>query len=129
MSFDPNERPPAVAYVNNGRWVARCTRPGCMSAEAAGPRDDGRGDGGLHRDHFECSECGWRCDVEWPAEIERIERLLAQRPLRVNRNWMPGEPVLDLVAENVMNGLMPVEVRDGERMLGPMLVDRRMIEG
>jgi hypothetical protein len=38
--------------------------------------------------------------VEWPASVTQIEDLLSRRPSPLNRNWVVGEPVADLIAEN-----------------------------
>jgi hypothetical protein len=73
------------AYVNHGRWVVNC--PSCPSAALAGVT-------------FACSECGFGpAGVQWPEEAALIEAALRPRPL-VNRNWVPGESVTDLVREN-----------------------------
>lgn len=102
----------AVAYLNHGRWVAHCPRPGCSNAEQfgnVGMRDGSPG--GLRGDSFECrggvyGGCGYRCGVIWPAEIAAIERLVRDRPV-VNRNWLPGEDLHDLIAENMSHGYVP----------------------
>lgn len=91
---DPEATVPA--YVNEGRWVVDC--PDCNNAQLACRTD--------HR--FMCNECGnlaigrlWR-PVRWPAEVHRIEPLLAGRPAR-NQNWIPGEVVELLAIENLEN--------------------------
>lgn len=87
---------PAVdAYVNHGRWVGDC--PFCPSASMVSP-DDPR---------FFCAECanaavgGQYVPVAFPADVERIENELVQRPVAANRNWQPGETATDLAAETV----------------------------
>ncbi len=90
----------AVAYVNHGRWVADC--PFCSGAEemATLPMS------------FFCHACqmaavqGQAIPALFPApaEAESIERVLAIRPVP-NRNWVPGETVDQLRAENLEHGL------------------------
>lgn len=83
--------------VNHGRWVVDC--PDCAGAQLACRTD--------HR--FMCNECGnvvigglWRT-VDWPADSLQIEKALLVRPL-ANQNWVPGETVDDLLAENTAVG-------------------------
>lgn len=85
----------AVAYVNWGRWVADCPRADCANAEQlvrGAPR-------------FACSFCGYTCSVSWPDEAKRIVEALAARPVPSTRNWLPGETVAMLEAENVEHGV------------------------
>ena len=109
----------AVAYMSQGKWVARCPRPGCHNGEVFGLCDDGTL-GGLEGDRFTCRTrgfvhgqlrayggCGLRCSVEWPANIADIEALVLARPIVTTRNWHPGETVHDLLRENVLHGLVP----------------------
>lgn len=95
--------PVAVVRMNWGRWLAECPRPGCASAESYGP--------GLDGERFTCrveaGGCGLRCRAVWPEALETIERLLLARPVPATRNWEPGETVHDLLAENVMHGILP----------------------
>lgn len=103
---------PAVAYVNEGRWVADCPSEGCHGAMLLlGDRRAG----------FLCGSCfnaevGHRYrPVQWPEERPDIEAVLAERPVPGTRNWTPaarpgwsrgrGETVADLVAENEAHGL------------------------
>jgi hypothetical protein len=89
----------AVAYVNHGRWVARCPRPGCTNAEQAGRCDDGSV-GGLEEHRFTC-------------------RAAAYSP--ITRNWHPGEDAGDLLRENLEHGLVPsheLDVVDGRVIVG-----------
>lgn len=85
-------------YGNEDRWIAEC--PTCHGAQIACRTD--------HR--FMCNECAnvaiggmWR-PVVWPQNARAIEAILDQRP-RVNRNWLPGESLEDLRAENAARGL------------------------
>lgn len=38
-----------------------------------------------------------------------IERLLMMRPIPYTRNWLPGETLTDLLAENIEHGIGPSE--------------------
>lgn len=91
---DPESGVPA--YVNHGRWVVDC--PDCRNAQLACRTD--------HR--FMCNECGnvavgnlWR-PVIWPANAQKIESLLENRP-RENQNWEPDESRVSLATQNLMN--------------------------
>lgn len=94
---DPNTV--AVAYVNNGRWVVECPH-GCGSAQYAS-KDDRR---------FWCVECGnggsgkW-ATVAWPDDPAAIDNALSVRPEPQTANWLPGETIAALVAENKANGI------------------------
>ena len=97
----------AVAFVSHGQWVARCPRRGCLNAEGFGPDAAGAA-GGLTGSTFRCREeyggCGLRCAAVWPAQVDLIDQVLRARPVPATRNWQPGEPVVDLVAENLEHG-------------------------
>lgn len=97
-------------FMNHGRWVVRCPRPGCLNAEMFGSCDDGSR-GGLEAGYFTCRKshggCGFRCDVQWPPNVEDLERLLLARPVRSTRNWTPEEDAADLLRENFTNGILP----------------------
>jgi len=86
------------AYINHGRWVVNC--PFCNNAEFYW------GDG-----FFFCSECENRGNggrlylVSMPKERNRIEKLLAKRPIE-NQNWFPDEPISKLEEENKEHGVM-----------------------
>lgn len=102
-----------AAFVSAGRWVARCPR--CPSAEQHGICADGS-TGGLEGDRFTCREayggCGFRCGADWPGTVDQITALLAARP-PAYRNWLPGETVLDLLAENIDHGIIPTGALEG----------------
>jgi hypothetical protein len=134
----------AVAFVNAGRWVARC--PLCGNVEQAGRCDDGR-PGGLQPGRFTCTPgdpaaplmgvilprrgCGLQCAADWPADIADLERVLLARPIPATRNWTPGETLLELVAENAAHGIVPVSALDGppqDRWL-LQLVDGELVTG
>lgn len=81
-------------YANQGRWIAEC--PDCRGAQIASATDY----------RFMCTVCAnvaveglWR-PVIWPEEHAEIDAVLADRP-QVNQNWLPGETVADLEAENL----------------------------
>lgn len=94
----------ALAVVAAGRWRVLC--PTCGNAEAAHTSSGGRVE--LYR----CSRChnsaaGKRpFQVLWPSREQagRIERILACRPQLETRNWIPGESLHMLCAENVQHG-------------------------
>ena len=80
------------AFVNHGRWIAQC--PGCNSAVVQ-PAGDKK---------YACSECGATHSVSWPKTSSEINTILAPRPL-LNQNWLPGETLDDLRAENAAHGV------------------------
>lgn len=90
------------AYVNHGRWVAEC--PHCYSALIVTPDEP-----------FFCAECfnagsgGALFEVVFPDEKPEIEALLLLRPLikglPITRNWLLGETLDMLRAENIVNGV------------------------
>lgn len=81
----------ATAYVNHGRWVARCPTEGCGSSLVVSPADP----------RLLCPTC-WKgyYPVDFPDDVDAIEAALGERPGELNRNWEPGETVQDLIAEN-----------------------------
>jgi len=101
-------------------WVARCPRLFCTNAEGFGPQQDGVA-GGLTGQAFHCREvyggCGLTCAADWPPNVAQIERLLSVRPVPSTRNWLPGEPVVNLLCENIERGLAdlgePIALPDG----------------
>ena len=88
-----------TVYHNWGRWVADCA---CGNAEHYGPDSHTGHVGGLTHTGFVCSVCDYRSKAVWPSDSDRIERLLAVRPYLANRNWRPGD---DLVDENMVHGV------------------------
>ncbi len=90
---------PLQVRADWGRWVVDC--PWCGSAQLA-CRTDPR---------FMCVECGnagvggaYR-PVAWPKAAAAIERLLDARPSPRHQNWVPGETVGQLAAENALLGV------------------------
>ena len=102
------------AYLNHGRWVAECV---CGGAERLWPGGQIQTDPetgaqyGLTNDgRMICGNkefCGIETEVAFPTDDEcaAIVQLLAVRPVPSTRNWLPGEPVADLAAENVEHGV------------------------
>lgn len=83
---------PLIAYVNHGRWIIKCE---CGGAEKA-----------WEENLFMCQSC-WNSGHQhklrlavFPKNRVAIEQLLLVRPL-VNRNWLPGETLGQLKAENI----------------------------
>lgn len=94
----------ALAMIVGGRWVIAC--PTCPQRAAAHTSSGGR------VELFRCPLChnaaaGKRpFQVLWPsrAQAGRIERILACRPDPATRNWVPGESLHMLCAENIQHG-------------------------
>lgn len=91
----------AVAHVNHGVWRADC--PFCPSGQHVSLADR----------RFFCARClneavGNRTvPVAFPDDgtVDAIERLLLARPFVTSRNWLPGEAIGQLLAENVDHGV------------------------
>lgn len=81
------------ARINHGRWIVDC--PYCEGAEAAWKEEK----------LFLCMSC-WNngtnefIPVEFPDEIEDIESELSKRVKVENQNWVQGETMIKLKAEN-----------------------------
>ncbi len=110
----------AVVECNHGAWIAKCPRPGCFNAEHMGRHPVSGHVGGLTGASFECTRgrcvccpppgvfqdgCGLRCAASWPPNVDDISALLALRPVVADRNWLPGQTVHDLLAENLERGV------------------------
>ena len=86
------------AIVNHNRWIAICE---CGGAEVADPSDR----------RMYCFSCfnilndGYTREVEFPRRWKAIEHRLKERPEPLNRNWILGETLKDLEAQNVAHGL------------------------
>ena len=92
------------AYVNHGRWLADC--PQCGGSEIVRVDQPFRCLGKVNAGfHGETTECGCVMDVEWPDEKREIEAILIKRKLE-NRNWVTGETVEFLRAENAERGIV-----------------------
>jgi len=87
------------AYIKRGSWVADC--PICKGSQVVEPGEP-----------FFCVDClmlwnaGYAQKCWFPRKDRRvIERLLMLRPNPLNRNWLVGETVDQLRAENIEHGL------------------------
>ena len=77
------------AYCNHNRWVAECGTPYCAEAHLVEPGD-----------RFVCGNCDRSYDVSFPTDRVLIDAALGRRVVPQTRNWVPGETVANLVAEN-----------------------------
>lgn len=82
------------AEVHEGQWIVRCD--GCRNSQFTSRADN----------RFFCVHClngshgmQW-VEVAWPADVEKGELVLLARPLFFARNWLAGETVADLIAQN-----------------------------
>ncbi len=98
----------APVYVNQGRWVVECDADNCRGAIDV----SGRYIAGIRCDckdrtacYHKADPCGHIIRLDWPADLEAIDRVLARRPDPSTRNWLPGETVEDLKAENLLHGM------------------------
>ncbi len=89
----------ARAYVNFGRWIADCPMD-CGSALQLAARQP----------VYQCVECGFATDVEWPDNADEIWESLADRPAKRNRNWFPSGHSLALRSFSP-HGQTPAELR------------------
>lgn len=103
---------PVFAYVNAGRWLARCPEcPRGCELLSRSPMPTGK-PARNRRDWFWCNSCqnasaGNRFrPVIWPTEafIAKLLELLAPRPTEAT-NWLPGETLDFVRAENMEHGL------------------------
>lgn len=98
----------ARAYVNFGRWVSDCP----MNCGSAMQLEAGQA-------VFQCVECKYLSDIEWPDNADEIWVTLSKRPANKFRNWFPkdhelairshcphGQSVKDLEEENQENGVV-----------------------
>jgi hypothetical protein len=59
----------------------------------------------------ECWDCGeLLTPIAWPPDPGGIELLLSHRRVRHTRNWLPGETLEDLLAENAEHGIFPPQL-------------------
>ncbi len=111
------------ARINWGRPVVDCPSPHCTSALMLPPGTP------LTR----CWDCGAGGDVVWPANLDDIVLVLAQRPDEKTRNWEPGESVMDLLNENLLHGILPSsldQLQPGDRRPPALVVtDDRIVSG
>ena len=96
------------AYVNHDRWVADCDTPYCGEAQEVWARffipdtpDNVTGRWVRYRRmEFVCGNCGKTYLIGWPADKDLIDAALSRRVVPETRNWLPGETVEELEAEN-----------------------------
>ena len=102
----------SVAFADWGSWKARCAW--CTSALALSRFQEG----------FVCWDCGRPVEVVWPsaAMVRGVERLLTMRPDPMNWNWLPGESLHDLLAENVAHGVMAADSGSVLAIMGDEIV-------
>lgn len=87
-----------LAQIVRSSWVARC--PYCPSQMFVQPGEP-----------FFCPDCALQGNghkpmaVVWPKERQAIELILLKRDNPMNRNWLTGETVDDLIRENVEHGI------------------------
>lgn len=110
------------AEVNWGRWIVRCPRPHCWNAVAL-PVDTALaacvGDGG----------CGLEFPVLWPPDPIAIAALLVMRPVPATRNWLPGETVEDLAAENAAHDCLPLDWLHSGRLVLARTRNQVVVDG
>lgn len=83
---------PVYAYVSEGRWVADCDE--CNGAEFV-----------TEDQVMVCGTCGAVSDVVWPEDVAGIEAVLGKRKHLRTQNFIPGETVDMLKAENKRHGV------------------------
>lgn len=98
------------AYINHGRWIVECQ---CGNAVEAVP-DPATHQIKIGQKRYRCEPwgaeahpdgfCGAEYTVIWPRNAKRIVAVLSHRPRRSNQNWLPGESVALLIAENLEHG-------------------------
>ncbi len=100
----------AAVYVNHGRWVVECPADNCRGAIDVSERIGG--DAWVSCDCADRSvcyhgdnRCGLMLSVDWPDDPLEIWRILYRRHDPSTRNWLPGETVEDLKAENLLHGM------------------------
>lgn len=117
-----------VAYAEAicGEWAARCPRPDCANAM---PLATGQ-------DTFVCDSlggCGYvAAAVVWPPDPDAIVALLLMRPVFTTRNYLLGETLEDLLAENAEHHVFPAEwtvLEPGEARVLADIVDQRVVGG
>lgn len=99
------------AYYNYGRWVVDCPAPDCYGAlrVSEAPSVVSVWLSCDCQDEQACDHqqipCGHSFEVVLPDERQEIEVVTGLRPRRANRNWLPGESVGDLKAQNLRHGV------------------------
>lgn len=82
----------APSELNHGRWIVNC--PKCPMAFLE------------HLTPDYCTNCGTKIKVIAPSEKERlaVQHAVHLRPVE-NQNWVPGETIDNLTAENIAYGV------------------------
>lgn len=92
-------------FLNWGRWVVQCPSNDCVAAEKL--------DAGATAVVCRCTDqqvcahgphCSTIIEPVWPANPDVIEATVAARRIE-HRNWLPGETLDDLLAENAAHGV------------------------
>ena len=97
FSGDYSQRP-VVAEVSHNRWIAVCECGGCEVVDPEAPL-------------FYCFSCyniadgGLARSVAFPPDWDQVERVLMVRMDPLTRNFLPGETLDKLRAENMEHGL------------------------
>lgn len=93
------------AVVNHGRWIAACPSDRCYGAVKLFDKTAVICD---CTDDYVCDHIG-RCNQTitplFPPHSTHIEDILIRRPKRTTRNWVPGETIEQLQAENLKHGV------------------------
>lgn len=115
----PYERSQACA--NWGRWVSECTGEYCRNAWMVRPGDRS----------WTCNSCGLENEIEWPADPGAIECMLMMRRDPATRNWKPGEPIEQLLIENVQHDMAPSWLLESAERIPDVMtvVDGRVVSG
>ena len=95
-----NTESPVEAQIRGNKWVAQC--PGCETDFQYIWLDNPL---------YMCSIC-WNATtggiyraVTLPEGVKEITYLLEKRPVLATRNWLPGQVIEELEAENAENGV------------------------
>lgn len=109
------------AYANWGRWVAECSGEYCRNAWQVIPGQES----------WTCNSCGMVNEVEWPADPGAIEYLLMMRRDPATRNWKPGEPLEQLLIENVQHDQAPAWLLGSSESIADVMtvVGGRVVSG
>ena len=70
----------AQVYINWGRFVADCPKPGCSGALMVQPGETG----------MQCTYCGTLALLVWPVDGPQLMAALADRAEK-HRNWYPAD--------------------------------------
>lgn len=93
----PPSGDPVIAMVNHNRWIAQCE---CGGAEVVDP----------DLPNFYCFSCfnvfneGYARTVDFPHYHAAIDKVLSLRDDPFTKNWIPGETIGELRAQNIAHG-------------------------